>query len=47
MPSEESKQLQQQPKSDRVRVQDPKTGKTGTIPRSQLEQAKAKGYKEV
>ncbi len=47
MPTEEPKQLQQEPQSDRVRVQDPKTGKTGTIPRSQLEQAKAKGYKEV
>lgn len=47
MPTEEPKQLQQETQSDRVRVQDPKTGKTGTIPRSQLEQAKAKGYKEV
>lgn len=46
MPSQEPKK-QQEAQPERVRVVDPKTGKTGTIPRSQLESAKAKGYKEV
>lgn len=35
------------PESDMVRVLNPKTGKTGRIPRSKLEEAKTKGYEEV